>query len=549
MNRADRRKTAKVNKDEIQQRLEEGSKLLAAGNHGAAVQAFRSILNADPENPQALYSLGTVALMTGSAAQSESLFRRALVRNPRYLPCLNNLGMALHQLGRPKEAEQQLLSALAISETQADTLLNLARVKIDLGELDEAEDFAKRALSNDENRAPIHYALGLIAWLKEDFDKARSAFEKTVEINPLYKEAQYRLARLNHSEDDPSAWFKSFEKARSDHPEHDGVTQLYAEALFQSGENEKTVEILRDYNPQHPELQVHRCNLLSYSLTSLGNADEAVAFSKQALAIANDDPTTRKVFGRSLFSLGRHSEAKMQFQQAFDRLQLSQEFLHLMLLNQHYINVQEGKSNEGDHFIKEVNLDPPIGVSSVEEFSATLSQAMDVSNGNVIHPLDRMKRFGEKAIEGLFSANMEGDVEKLEKMVSKELEAYEADLNEQSGHPFAARKMFRTKAVKSHAMSASTFSDVVFPVDINGWISAYYFAEVPDICADDAAKNGWMNIGVLDFPFGGERLALKSVKPEVGKLVIFPTYLGVGFNELKAKSPLTVAVSNLDAVP
>ena len=98
-------------------------------------------------------------------------------------------------------------------------------------------------------------------------------------------------------------------------------------------------------------------------------------------------------------------------------------------------------------------------------------------------------------------------------------------------------------------MSSSNFDDLDCPVETSGWFKSFYFAEVPEECADEEKKAGWLMLGVLDFPTAEKFDPLFEVRPEAGRMIIFPAYLGCGFNGLEASSPLTIVGVHLDNAP
>jgi Putative 2OG-Fe(II) oxygenase len=67
----------------------------------------------------------------------------------------------------------------------------------------------------------------------------------------------------------------------------------------------------------------------------------------------------------------------------------------------------------------------------------------------------------------------------------------------------------------------------LFPhIHVDGWLSGVYYVDVPPIVNDPQANGaGWLNIGTarMDIRLRREPL-VRSVKPEPGMMVTFPSY-------------------------
>jgi uncharacterized protein (TIGR02466 family) len=78
-------------------------------------------------------------------------------------------------------------------------------------------------------------------------------------------------------------------------------------------------------------------------------------------------------------------------------------------------------------------------------------------------------------------------------------------------------------------------------VHSEGWISSAYYAELPAEVADTEAKSGWIKFGEPRFEVPGAT-AGKFVQPQVGMLVLFPSYMWHGTMPIHGDEPrMTVA--------
>ena len=148
-----------------------------AGRLPQAQALLQDALLQDPDNPSALFLLGTTRLALGHAEEAASLlaravrlrpghrpqrqaFARALIKANRPADALDALaplaqdrtlaeiqflrGTALNALGRPQDAAAALADAVAAAPHHADAHLNLGNALIDLNEADAAEAHMRR---------------------------------------------------------------------------------------------------------------------------------------------------------------------------------------------------------------------------------------------------------------------------------------------------------------------------------------------------------------------------------------------------------------------
>ena len=95
------------------------------GNLGEAERLYRTLLGADPEQPDALHYLGVIGLQVGRFDEAVELMERAVDARPDYVDAIVNLGNGYNALGRINAAIEQFERARAIAPESATTLANL----------------------------------------------------------------------------------------------------------------------------------------------------------------------------------------------------------------------------------------------------------------------------------------------------------------------------------------------------------------------------------------------------------------------------------------
>jgi tetratricopeptide (TPR) repeat protein len=100
--------------------------LLESGDWPRAQGYLKRTLEADPDNPDALYNLGTTLGMAGRPAEALPLLERSVMIKPDAAAAWNNLGLALAALGRRAEARKAFLTATAADPGYRPAYANLA---------------------------------------------------------------------------------------------------------------------------------------------------------------------------------------------------------------------------------------------------------------------------------------------------------------------------------------------------------------------------------------------------------------------------------------
>ena len=93
---------------------------------GLAMQAYKTVLEFQPDYGPAHINLGTLYYNQEEFAQAESHYRAAIECDPRYALAWFDLGNVLDETGRLAEAIRAYGTALALAPTYADAHYNLA---------------------------------------------------------------------------------------------------------------------------------------------------------------------------------------------------------------------------------------------------------------------------------------------------------------------------------------------------------------------------------------------------------------------------------------
>ena len=166
-----------------------------------ARQAFRRAVVLDPTNPSPHNNLGNVLFRQGDCENAEYELSQAVALAPGSLSPISQLAITLFECGRVDASVSRFEQAVALDNAILVPALftYLSRAYLQQGRLDDAVRRAQQGALLSENDAEAYYWLGQ-AYLErggaDDAAAARRAFERALEIDPAYADAQQALDRL-----------------------------------------------------------------------------------------------------------------------------------------------------------------------------------------------------------------------------------------------------------------------------------------------------------------------------------------------------------------
>jgi protein O-GlcNAc transferase len=285
------------------------------GNLAGAEQLYRAILDAEPDQFDALHLLGVIRLQQRRNEEAIGLIRTALRVRPNVVEALSNLAKGLALIGRDDEAVEQFDRALAIRPDDPGTLVDRGRVLARLARHAEALASFQRAIAVNPNNVAAHYQLGRVLQAQGRHREALASFDQALTINRDFVEALDRRGLSLRALGRQDEALASYDKALSIRPD-------FADALLNRGDSmlglKRFAEALASY---HSALaikpgQADALNNRGVALKEQRRLDEALASYDQALRVAPGHAEALVNRGIVLQLLGRDEEALASFDKA-----------------------------------------------------------------------------------------------------------------------------------------------------------------------------------------------------------------------------------------
>jgi uncharacterized protein (TIGR02466 family) len=426
---------------------------------------------------------------------------------------------------------------------------NLAAAFGDLGHAVQAEDAARHALALGIKAPETRLVLARSLQTQRRLDESERAYEEAIALRPAYVEAQRDLAQLVWMRSgDAQAALRRLDKAIRAAPRQGALHLVRSVVLEFAGDRAAALAaaetgLTRAGNDGALLQQAARL------AAEGGDTQRALDFAQRALALAPGAFAARSGFCEALLAAGRLEEAAV----------LASSLCVAQPLNQYTLAMQatvwrlqkDARYNawyDYDALVVTQTLDVPPGYTHLGAFLDELTAELGSLHRFHAHPLQQSVRGGSQL--HLQAAEFERPlIGALFGSIGAAVQAYVAGLGAGTD-PVRARntgKAIFTGAWSVRLRSGGHHADHVHP---QGWLSsACYIALPPTIGSglDETDRAGWLRFGRPSFattpPLGADR----HVKPERGRLVLFPAYMWHGVEPFESEEPrLSVA---FDVVP
>ena len=554
------------------------------GRPALAEEFFARALKVDPLQFQAWARRASLLEDMGRPVDAELCYRKAAEIRPDHAESLYNRARLLRQIGRTVEAEQSLaLALLAVpgSPTLRAQMLQLrALLEEEAGQLELALATIEQAIGLAPGRAALHHNRGVLLQRLVRPTEALAAHDLALQLGLVAADAHYNrgnsLQSLGRSDDallsyrcalalDPLHALALYDIARLRWRLGDAAfsAELDAAATLAPGSavahGIKARLLLRaERYAEAAEAFTHAAALavtvagyfdgLGQSLSRLGRHDEALVAYCRAIELAPDQSATHIGHASGLLQAGQVAKAAQVAQEAVRLSPLDQQAWALLgLAWRAGGEPQEAWLNDYRRYVQVFDLSPPSGWADMLTFNRALAALLEQLHTDAQAPIDQTLRHGSQTMGNIFEQS-HPLLQQLKGRIAEAVDRYVAylgSLARDDAHPLLGRSSNHwrfTDSWSSRLRSRGFHTPHVHP---HGWISSCYYVALPEAIGADGADSeaGWISFGAPDISVPGCDLSAQlAVKPRVGRLVLFPSFMWHGTVPFTGVQPrLTVA--------
>lgn len=254
------------------------------GDFKGVSEVCRHILQADPEQPDALHCMGLLQRQTGDTETAVRSHERAVSGRPDNAEYRNALGLAYRAAGRIADAIDAYEAALRTDADFADAYVNLGVIYLERGDHRNAIARFRAAVERRPSDPQFHVALGRALAAAGDSAAAGESYRRALSIAPTIGPAWAGIGDLHLAAGDERAAMTAFADGIASDPRDAGNYLRLAPILLALGQTTDAVGCLRrgvDQNPGSVPLHV----ALARVMLRAGLWDEAWAHYERRLAL------------------------------------------------------------------------------------------------------------------------------------------------------------------------------------------------------------------------------------------------------------------------
>lgn len=408
---------------------------------------------------------------------------------------------------------------------QTADLLTLAVRQHQAGRLPEAEALYRRVLAVDANQPDALHLLGVLASECRQHEAALQLINRAIGINGRNPHYQLNLGNVLRELHRPEEALAAFQRALALEPRFALAHVNVGALLHELGRLEEAVTAYGQalaLQPDHTDAHYS----LAVALRDLGRLDEAIAELRRCCEIAPEFAKGQLVLAGYLLEQGEPAAALAACERCLNLKPRIIQALAFQSAALTALGKQEDLQRllDLDRLIGRVRIDTPPGFADLREFNAALAQHVRMHPSLIKQPLTGATRHGSHTDE--LSVEPKGPIAAFEAIVNEAVRDYLQSLPAETEHPYLAQRPRTWRlTVWGVILGAQGYQDP--HMHASGWVSGVYYARVPRaVEAGAAEKAGWIEFGRPPTEFyRGDVLELRTVKPEEGLLLLFPSYL------------------------
>ena len=556
------------------------------GDANTTQVAFDAALKVTPDRVDLLMNYGNFLRETGTLDRAQALLKRASELAPKTAGVWQALSSTQLKLERFDAALVSAERFVALAPKEAAAWELAAGAAQRLGNRDRALGIVKEGLESLPESPSLHYALGQLNRENGEFAAASTAYERARQLGfqsaDLYRNNAESLLEAGHPLDAAAFARAGLARFPSDIALHQVATRLHVESkspgdpvgeLIKAARSERTnatlwetaigflkyldreedeqrllEEALSSGSPKTPRL----LSLQAIAMAEAGDSKRMVVTYENLLGRFPDDAGVKFDFAIQLLKMSEPHRANRLFDEVLKNSPLDQMALGFKSTALRLMG-DDRLTDLVDHndMVFEVEIPVPNGYSSRSEYFAEVAGVLETLHHTRAHPIDQSVRGGTQTNGFLFRI-AHPMIAQLEQQIRLAIVDALHQFPTDSKHPFWRRNTVNTEATDivfsgawSVRLSAQGFhTNHMHP---KGWISSALYIAVPDEVTGASDDAGYIQFGAPEEKLGLNLPPIRTIKPQVGNLVLFPSYMWHGTIPFSSKQPrITVA---FDIVP
>ncbi|MBF0093790.1 MAG: tetratricopeptide repeat protein [Alphaproteobacteria bacterium] len=294
-----------------------GRRMHIAGGFAVAERAYRQVLEASPDHPEALRCMGQLAFQTGRGAEALEFLNRSVAARPGDSATRCDLSRVCLGLGMASEAAAHARVALAFSPALFEAHATLADALRQGGRWEEAIGHYLEILRSAPEEVGALLGLGFCLLSVDRNEEAEAVIATAERLAPELPEALHLRGVVRHRMGKPEEALPWLMRARALDPANARIAVSLAMAQDGCTRCEDalaTLRLVEEGNGNDPEFLSAVCHVL----IGLNRLDEAEDYGRRALALDPNSANACNSMGRICDALWRLEEAEAFFRRVLE---------------------------------------------------------------------------------------------------------------------------------------------------------------------------------------------------------------------------------------
>ena len=498
------------------------------GRFDDAVAGYREALTHSPDYGEAWFNLGLAYQVMRQPEEALGPLEKACALLTGNVPCQNAYGQALRDAGQVEKAINVFEALLIANPNYVKGWHNLAIARRVQFQHEDALVACRKAIALAPKLAEFRYLEGNICFELGNFDEADVAYRTALALKPDYVEVHVSINKLYWEFKKDDLLGKSFEVGIKHNPVSVSLWMGYVTAL-EKAERFQEAETVRARAKEYIGKQPEFLQSQAAAHVRLGKMDHARDVFETAVACDEERKATRLAYAQFLIKEAEYDRALVHLDKAGELAPLDQEvWTYRGLCWQLMGDERASWLNDFERFVQPIRIGTPKGYSSFNEFLDELKPVIRSLHFSLQHPIDQTLRGGSQTFGKLFD-RPHPLIQKLKKSLHEAVATYIEGLPDDETHPLLSRKSENFDFATSWSVWLKQSGFHVNHMHSMGWVSSSFYLELPENSEEeDANHEGWIKFGESNLGLGKREEIGRIIKPEVGTLVLFPSYMWHG---------------------
>ena len=553
----------------------------AGGDAENAIERFRQSLAAAPKRHDIHVNFGNFLREQGRTQDARRHLRKAVKIAPDFAHGWYYLALLCRATGDMDEALRCAHKVTVLGPTGAEGWELLAAVQQSRGNLAEAIEACREGLKHSPQAARLHYSMGQLLRQDCEFEEAARAYAAARDAGFAPPELFVNQAEAHLESGNLAAALDSADAGVNQFPDHailhrtrarlhfessapgDPVDSLWQAArahtdnaplwyslvrlLERLGREEESdaalAEGLRLGCPGTPEIRM----LEAWSQSKAGEYDAATEAFRSILAEHTGHSGVKLTFASHLLGHGDPAEAEALCASVLETDPTNQlAWCYRGTAWQLLEDPREEWLLDYNRMVQPVEVPPPAGYADNLSFMSDVQAALETLHRTQAQPIDQSVRGGTQTNGFLFRLK-HPLLRVLEKQIRLAAIEVLSRFPTQPDHPFWGRRVsapkgdgFRFSGAWSVRLQREGFH--ANHIHTEGWISSAFYIALPDEVNRKGSTAGHIQFGSPMTELGLTLPPKRIVRPKVGTLVLFPSYMWHGTIPFSSNQPrITVA--------